>query len=57
MVKFKVTYTTNASEEIEADNYAEEGDWFRFTRWNADGDAEDVVRIRAADVERIDRVD
>jgi len=62
MAKFRITYGANHGdpEEVEADDYIdqEQGKWITFRRI-ADGGAriEQVLRIQAATVVRIDRID
>ena len=60
MVKFRITYrvSTAKKEDVEADDYIDEGVWitFRNLRLGGAGKIGQVLRVRAAEVKRIERV-
>jgi hypothetical protein len=67
MAKFKITFVRSTyedqaenTEEVEADDFVDQGDWitFRRTRDLAGGvDVQQVLRVRGKEVKRIDRQD
>lgn len=65
MAKFKINYETSTydddkTEEVEADDYVDQGDWitFRRLRDSAGGvDVQQVLLVRGKEVKRIDRED
>lgn len=60
---FKITYLDpdKSPETVAAESYTQEGDWFVFTNYvtvtgSLGGTTESVARVRAALVERVDKV-
>ena len=60
MATFKITYASRKTEDVEADDFADEGDWITFRRLRgASGrgvQIEQVLRVRAKTVSRIERI-
>jgi hypothetical protein len=58
---FTITYSASAqnkeatTEDVEADDYIDQGEWTTFRRFDGIGRVEQVLRVRQHDVKRIDR--
>jgi hypothetical protein len=60
MAKFRVVYhdSVGEPEDVDADDFVDEaeGEWITFRRIRGMGLADQVLRVRAKDVKRVERV-
>lgn len=55
MAKFKITYSDDETEEVEAHAHEDHGDWIDFYNPSG-GSKEQVLRVQAARVRRVERM-
>lgn len=58
MPTFRITYRqpSREPEEVQAESYVDQPPWITFRVSNAKGDDENGLRVRAGDVERIEKI-